>query len=351
MRYESQRLAGRAKSTQLNVKGQLEKFRQWVTSESQPNVYLRDIDDLLVSRYFLRLLPPAFAESTFNLYRGHIVAFFEFCRAESWILTNPCRFVDKQTEPEGSPKLRLSASELLTMLRNASSPRNRIALAIGMNTGIRSSEARAIKVGDVNLTNDLVAIYRPKTKQYSQFPITGTLHEELLSWFTWYAEELGHDSIAGLPNNYTLIPPLRGLGLLPGRTVEYRVEVRPYGIHGCLERIVQHELQKLGYPLTDPLTGKPKREGFHTLRRSAGRAVYELAVSDGNDDPIRVAMAFLGHKNQATTEIYLGIQRDEQARNQLIQSRPFLERVAELDAARILRLTSSAERMKVARNA
>lgn len=318
--YTAQRRGRYSPSTWAAHEGQLEQFRTWIVREYQPNVYLSDVDERAMVRYFNRLRPPAYAPSTFNNYRQYLAQFWNYCRAEGWVSVNPMRHVDALRVPRRI-RLQLSADELLRMLDQCENPRDRAALAIGMNTGLRGGDIAALTIGSVNLGNNTLLAWEEKPDQESLLPITAELRAEILRWFPIYAAAMGLASMNDLPNHWTLVPPAQGRALnVADLTQGFRVAYRPERHYAHPEQIVQRALARLGHPT--------RQEGFHTLRRSAGREIYELAVREKVGDPIRIAQALLGHKNQRTTELYLGITHELRQRDELMRGQSFLTRAA-----------------------
>ncbi len=79
--------------------------------------------------------------------------------------------------------------------------------------------------------------------------------------------------------------------------------------------IIQRALSRqLG---TETLRG----EGVHTVRRSVARILFDQASEHGHDNALRVAAALLGHSSTQTTEIYLGIDRDRQKRDEILRGK------------------------------
>lgn len=318
--YYAQRSAKYQESTWKAHEAQLEKFRTWATRQHGPNCHLADIDDREMVRYFNRLRPPAYEASTFNNYRQYLLMFWTYCRGEAWVQTNPMRHVDPARVPR-KVRLHLSPEELLAMLTDAT-PRDRIALATGMNTALRANDVMALTVGSVNLSNDELTAFIQKTQVEEVLPITSELRVELIRWFQHYAEASGVARWQDLPLDWTLIPPARFEGVNVHRPeLGGRIVYKTNGRYSHPEKIVHSALERMGYPT--------KREGFHTLRRSAARAVFDLAAKDGVGDPIRIPQSLLGHKNRVTTEIYLGITHEKRLRDDMLRGQSFLNRAVE----------------------
>lgn len=310
-----------AASSWRAITQQVERMRKWLIRETQPDVYLSDLvgyGERYMDRYFNRLRPPKYSPQSFNVYRGHVNLFWRFCRDEGWIAVNPMRHVDPLPVPQ-KVRLRLSAEELLLLLDGAS-PRDRIGLALGMNTALRAGDIARLKVGNVNLTNNTLSVFQRKTKTEAVLPVTVELRGELTTWFSHYAQVMGV-TVDRLPNTWTLMPPAHWYSAKPGESGSdgwYK-----YNVTGTLTHpasIVQTALAKRGY--------ETHREGFHTLRRSAARELHDLAAQDGVGDPIRVAQSLLGHRNRRTTEVYIGVTHEAKLRDDLMKGKSVLRRAA-----------------------
>ena len=307
--------------------GQLERMRDWVSrpAEAGPNCLLIDVDDRMMVRYFNRLRATGIEPSTFNNYRQYLRAFWNFCQGEAWISANPMRHIDPEPVPQ-KQRLRLSAQELLMLLEDAS-PRDRIALAIGMEFACRASEVAGLRVGNVNLTDNTLSVWKPKTKSFDEFPFGQTFRSRVIEWFTHYAETMGlSDWRTDLPNDWVLVPPVQFTAINvwdPSLGGELKYKVHRTYTHP--ERIVQRALERLGH--------ETRREGFHTLRRSAARQFYEVAKEEGEGNPLKLAQGLLGHKNQRTTELYLGMTQEKEARDRLLRT-DFLQRAVSVEVRR-----------------
>ena len=290
-------------------------------SELGPGCRLADVDERTMVRYFNALRPPRLAGYSFNNYRQYVMMFFKFALAENWIDRNPMRHVDPAPVVK-RPRLQLSAQELLAALDGAT-PRDRVALALGMNTALRAMDIMSLKVGDVNLSNNELSAFIHKTKQHDLIPITAELRAEIIRWFEHYADAMGlSDWMSDLPNEWILVPPMHFLAHnVWTPQAGGRVVYKTTSVYSNPEEIVQRALKRLGHPT--------KGEGFHTLRRSTARRFYELAIAKGVRDPMRMPQALLGHQRRETTEIYLGMTIEKEMRDELLKGESFLRAVAD----------------------
>lgn len=314
-----------SRSTWDAHEGQLERWRTWVTRETQPDVLLTDVanpDDRYMERYFNRLRPPAYSPSSFNNYRQYLNAFWRYCQGEGWVRINPMRHVDPMRVPR-TVRLQLSAAELLRMLEEAT-PRDRIGLALGMNTALRGGDIVRLNVGSVNLSNNYIQAWIEKTDEEMLVPITAELRAEILRWFQHYADAMEIEDWHDLPNQWRLVPPAQGQAVnVHDPNAGYRVAYKVDRTYRHPEEIVHRALERLGLPTY--------KEGFHTLRRSFARVLFDQAVADNVGDPIRMPQTLLNHKNRATTEHYLGVTREKQLLDDMMRGQSVLYRA--LDTA------------------
>lgn len=325
------------------VTSRMTHFRKWVPKMTQPNPYVSVIANhqlQLMPLYFSQLTPPAYSESTHNQARAIMKGFWDYCRAMSWIDVDPMFFVKNLQVPK-KHRRQLSPDELLQILEEADTPRDRIALAMGMNTGLRIGDIMRLKIGDVDLFSDTLFAYNQKSKKSMPLPVTAELREELIRWFEAYADAMGVAEIRLLPNNWTLIPAARWRPTsvrrpeLGGRLV-YKTDRQFTNAH----RVVHRALEKLGLPTN--------QEGFHTLRRSMGRAQFDMLRAQGESDPLGVVKTQLGHKSRSTTEIYLGLTIEEARRDDLMRGKSFLRQAAKLHSQSRERISQDRADPKVA---
>lgn len=312
----------------------LEIMRLWLTERTcQPDLYLEDVDEELISAWFRTQRPPRYAPDSSNNFRQYAKQFFTYCVAKGWMQFDPMLNI-RPVAAVKRVRLRLTAAEMLQILEDAT-PRDRIALAVGQNILLRAQDVMMLTIGNMMVDTGFAAAWVEKNDTELELPISKELRAELLRWMEHYAFESGlvtadgTGDIAALPNDWYLIPPVQYLALNPNDpTGPGRRVYDPKRHIKHPEKIVHRALVKLGHPT--------KGEGFHTLRRSAARAVFDVAEADKDKSAssIRITQAFLGHKNQATTEIYLGLESDRQALNKLIRGKSFLTRAAELDRDR-----------------
>jgi len=312
--YSSLRMGGYAESTWKAHRGVLSRFARWSSERLGSAIPLTAVGPEAMAAYLDPMRPPVLSAASFNNYRQYLVQFFDHCRAEGWITADPMRYV-RPARVRRKLRLQLTAAECRQMIDSAE-PRDRIALALGINTALRARDITTLRVGDVDFEAGLIRAEIAKTATEDRLPITADLEDELRRWFEHYAEAM--QSINGVRLEWRLVP-VRHFQAFDvwhpecGGRVVYLPDRRYKHPH----EIVQRGLASIGYPT--------RGEGFHTLRRTSGRLVHRMALREGDEDPIRVVQALYGHRNQATTERYLGLAPERAARDRLMRGRRLLD--------------------------
>jgi integrase len=243
-----------------------------------------------------------------------------------WVDVNPFDGIPAARPDPVKSRLILNASELLALLDHASNPVERIACALGMNTGLRANDVRHLTVFDASLAGGTIQTEIRKTNKLDVKPITMELARELKSWLDTYADYMGLEHRGELPNDWLLIPSYR----LPATWEKNRnLTLRPLGMHTHPWRLVQRPLGRMGYPT--------KGEGFHTLRRSSARALFESLRSggEGRDHALMIVKEFLNHAHTSQTEHYLGLNQERVIRDTLLKHQPFLSILAQEEQDRV----------------
>jgi integrase len=256
--------------------------------------------------------------TTINQYRAVLRGFISFCHRKGWNRGDLLDHVGKVKAEVRRDFIRLSPDELMQMLRDAEHPRDRALLAGGMNTALRASELRSIRLKNLDLDKGEFYAVIHKSTMSDVFPISADLDAEWRMWLAWYAANID----GPLQGDYYLLPAKDGRRMTGkaegGKTATFRDGVlRPAQPIHHAERIVQAGLRKLGYT-------NLAHEGIHTLRRSVGRIYFDSIREEGYDYALRETMAFLHHKNTHTTEIYLGLDVERAKRDTRLRGKPFL---------------------------
>ena len=249
--------------------------------------------------------------STRNLYRGSLSQFFKWTRNHGYMARDfdPLFGWRNERVPDQN-RLRLSPEEFYPLLETAEHPRDRAALALGLFTFARGSELQAMRVNDLDLGNLTLDMYRIKNKMYDTMPVCDELREEMVRWLNWYRQDQG--TLVGSwylvpskkPDEWTNIDGVfQRVGGLAGLRPEQRIG-HPY-------TIPQRALAALGYGT--------QQEGFHTLRRSGARALFDTLRDSGKDGALMRVSSMLGHRDTKVTEHYIGLNTERDQRNAMLQ--------------------------------
>lgn len=254
--------------------------------------------------------------------RNKIAAFFEYCKARGWTTLD---VKTAATLPKSGhvrkDYLRLTAEEMLKLLDLCEHPRDRMYVALQMNTGLRASSITLLRIKHVHLSKGYLFVQVPKSSIVDQLMITADLEPELRRYLTWYQETYGP-----LNPEWFLVPAKRQRQFVSYNVKEPAESVRmtPDKRFKQVTRSLRPILKKLGY--SDEELAK---EGSHTLRRSSAVAFRDLLLKEGVKDATPVVSSFLHHKNEATTRLYLGFDREKEIRDSLLGGRGFLTRLSE----------------------
>jgi integrase len=266
------------------------------------------------------------AASTFNRARGVVKLLFDYGIEMRWLDVNPMTGIRPARPDTPKNRLRLNGGELLVLLSLANNPIERVALSLGMNTGLRSNDIKQLTIFDVSLASGEIQTEIRKTRKLDVKPITMELHNDLVEYMHFYAGVMGLASPADLPNEWLLVPTYRNAA--PSEA-DKRVKPKPTQVHQTPWRMVQRPLALMGYPT--------KGEGFHTLRRSSARALFEVlrTSTEGRDHALMIVKEFLNHSSVAQTEHYLGLNQERTIRDTLLKDKSFLSALAETEQERV----------------
>jgi len=242
--------------------------------------------------------------ATYNLYLSGLRNFFKFCRQRKHAPIDYDPLVGQRPKPNPEkPKFRITMDQFPALLDAAGNERNRMAIAIGLYLMVRESEARSIRLGDVDLNEGTIAVWVHKTNGYDEMPISAELDAELRRYLVWYTQHHGP-----LKDDWFLLPQRK----FTNRFQVYELAPSRGLQQGGLSRVVQQAVGALGHPTAGV--------GMHTLRRSAAAALFQEKTRQGYDGALRQVSAWLHHKSQRTSEIYIGIDIDRNTRNEETKS-------------------------------
>lgn len=220
-----------------------------------------------------------------------------------WLLTNQILSVDVASELENVKPVRqsrfddlsLGPDEVPAILAAAERrhPRDRAFVGVGIYTGMRESELRELRVGDVSLEEGMADFVRDKARgNRLRMHLNADALDEIRRWLTWYAQFYGpltHDM-------YLLPPRVRGAGRSGMRTADGSCggywPLAPGTKTSTFKRDITALLAAIGKP-------EAPGQGMHVLRRTFGRM---MRAADADLREIQVA---LGHASVTQTEQYL----------------------------------------------
>lgn len=264
------------------------------------------------------------APGTWNRARASLNTFFKWCQARGIMprYADPLEGTRKRKE-EVQERLIIPSLEFETLIAAAADPRDRILVAMGLYLFTRISESTNLRWKDIDFQNHVVHIHRIKNKSSDVLPMCNELEHELKRWRLKYAEIMGEHVKPG----WVVAPPYSRViwegvpgqkGVLRPRTPQVLLPNRV--MSNGTDR-VKRVLACAGYEVLD-------REGGHTLRRSGATALYNELSERGHDKAIRMCQAMLGHASIQTTEVYLALDLDRKARNDLLAGKPMFTRGA-----------------------
>ena len=261
------------------------------------------------------------APATFNRARAQLSTFFKWCQVRGHLP----RDVDLL---EGTRKRRVPSTVRYVIpvdrfgevLDAADNGRDRAILALGLYLFTRISETANIQWRDIDFSQKTVVVYRSKTETGDVLPMCQELEGELRNWRLAYSAYVGE---VVRPEWY-VTPPFstpRWTGKEGGGfTLVEAGRLLPTRRMVVATRPIKRVLAKLGVD--------DRYEGGHTLRRAGAIALYHQLSSVGHDRAIRMCQAMLGHSSIQSTEIYLNLDLDRKARNDLIAGKKMFPEVA-----------------------
>lgn len=289
-------------------------LRRFVEGVQDPQVH--NLGAQACEAYFAQETGRQSARS-YNKVLMRVRGFLRFCITRGWLAHDPLVFLRPRKVTQNE-RLRLSPQQLRSLVESTDNQRDRALLAMAVNTGLRASDLVAMSVGQLDLEAGFVALTIQKTGDADRLPVTSDLDIEMRRWLAYYAERLQVHGLA-LESTMRLFPALgaRQSERDPdGRPRPYG-DPKPYtGVHKPAD-VVHRALIRIGIEQT-------AHEGFHTIRRSIGRLVFERALEAGHDGALRTTAALLGHKSTATTELYLGVRSDRVKRDALMRGQSLL---------------------------
>lgn len=256
---------------------------------------------------------------TASCQRNSLKRFLEYAKLMAWIKEAPdvpLPHVPSQRSVK-SPPTRLTEGQLLLLLDTAEpNPRLWGMLAVAMNTGLRISDVLKIRMGDLNFQAGSLAVWVQKTEKYDAMPVTLNLDEALRSYLLWYTQETG----ATLADVDAYLFPGFAYAHGTGRKgwPGWKATTGRPPTYAWAHLKIKELLAETGIPVE-------QREAWHTIRRSVARIYFDrLRDQVSRDHALRQTSALLGHTKASTTETYLGMSAEVEARDESMRGKRFL---------------------------
>ncbi len=233
---------------------------------------------------------PGRGAAALNQDKSILKVFIKWCQDEGYMVGNPAASIKrtKQGQERRFEDWVLDQAQVDLIIKAAGErhPRDRMAICLGLYAGLRDSEICGLQWADVNVRTKVMDFYRFKQHTRSRLPISDQLLEELRTYHKWYQQTYG-----AIDPHWYVVPsrwasPVRDRGMSP------KWRLIPHKKAYSLIKDVRALLAEIGMPY------RPN-QGVHVLRRTFA---FMLLEATGDIRDVTVA---LGHKNQATTELYL----------------------------------------------
>lgn len=193
---------------------------------------------------------------------------------------------------------------------------------------IRQNELITLRVGSLDMANELIEVNRWKTgDRGDQVQMTEDLVEELTLYLMEYGRQWAKQQettplggINTVDQALAVLDP--GFFLFPSLKVWY-------GRMTHLELFPKRErykpaktiAKKLRARMTPSQRAQATRVGTHAFRRSAANALWRMLKEEGDPMAKEMVSDLLGHKNLKTTDQYLNFTGMTEARNEALKGR------------------------------
>lgn len=267
------------------------------------------------------------ARVTLGKYRNELKQFLGFCHRRGWCSMSAEQLIDgvrdKSTHTNRN-RYRMTRAEIRLLIDHAEDPRDRALITFVACTGVRISEALGMKVSDVSFSKSELYVTIPKTHEEVTYPLSSDLEAALREWLTAYGGQVGP-----LKRAFRLFPTYFRREFVAKGLQAPAGQYNPVGVLGNANQVLRPIAARAGIELEPG-------DGWHTIRRSFARLLYDDAVHQGHDAALRIVQAALGHKSVNTTEVYLGLTSEHKQFRQMLKGRPFL--TADIDPGKIVDL-------------
>lgn len=306
-------------------------------AEVAGNIYVSQLKPEHMARILRFHTDKGNSQGTRNNTTTNLRQFCEWAQSNGYMspftMHNPMRDIHRKAyEVDQPPPIAPEEWPTLLDIAETNHPLHRAYCALGLYLMARGpSEIGALKLWDLSRSSMgwTAAITRVKTRRAADpMEMPTELCIELSRWLTFYNQWTIENFGVPLQREWYLIPRLKS-SAAPGTTAAQNIrqeKLYPHlGRHpASFGKITYPVLKEYGFPVDDPITGKPNRfGGTHTLRKSGARAWFEeLCDAEGSRDrALRTVKEQLGHRTISQTEHYLGLDADRWHRNQVLRGK------------------------------
>lgn len=275
---------------------------------------IRSIDSPKITAYFKTVTTGPTRNMALYALRG----FLAWCVRMRYLTPAAAAIVLDGRKPKAvspQPKHYIPVTQFRDLLDCAGEthPVERAVIALALFTLCRQSEIAGIKLGDVDLGERQLAVWRKKLKRATQVTISPDLYRELIRWLNWYATATGCAGVHELTTrhrDWQLIPHFtytRGRASNGQYVSEDGAVITPDQPPRLLQFVVKRALTGLGAKTRSGVSVDHLGEGIHTIRRSGARALLDhLEANVGADRALLMVRAMLDHDDTRMTLRYVG---------------------------------------------
>ncbi len=301
--------------TLKNYQGHFSAFCEWLNTQKQKPVYLKDITPELASKFAISLNKAGVSANTFNKYTSFLRLFFKVLAKPGQISSNPFH-EDTITRRDLKTHSRreLSIDELKKILTEATGDMA-LLLGLGTFTGLRLGDCCTLRWNEIDLKNRVIKRIPNKTATKGEpvlVGIPGPLYERLAE----IPEEKRTDYI------------------LPEYAKAYLTKKKG---SAYISNLIQEFIEKIGIQIHQPGTGITWTPDEKTgeLKRTGTRAIVEVgfhslrhtyvSIHAMGGTPAAAIQDIVGHSNPAMTAHYTHINPEAARRFAGALEAPFMD--------------------------
>ncbi|WP_411967889.1 tyrosine-type recombinase/integrase [Haloferax sp. YSSS75] len=187
----------------------------------------------------------------------------------------------------------ISKEEIILLIENLNTQRERLVVQIALEAGLRNSDIRGLKINDIKLEEKYLDFYNRKSNIWQRMPISGELALLLRHWLY-----VGRESTLVDPENDHLFPGQKHEQLSGGYLNSIVTEAAERaGIQEVIGKIKITERQKVSMK-TDKEYREMHKVTLHSLRHTFNQLLKDAGV------PSDFRSAALGHSSPEITKKY-----------------------------------------------